>query len=161
MELWQSVLSKSACVAVGTDITLATRMGCRKVQLVVARHDLQQQPVHGTIRSLEAFDPKTDTVAAYAKRTELYKDANDMPEARRVATSLNCVEKTTYVTIRNLIHDKPTEKSLKDSYHHCGEALWAQTLGDIRKIQVQQTHATPVQNSIRVCCGVEKPLGTL
>ena len=42
-------------------------------------------------------------------------DANDMPEARRVATFLNCVRKITYVIIRNLmIPDKPAEKSLKN-----------------------------------------------
>ena len=73
------------------------------------------RPVHGTIGSLEAFDPKTDTVAAYVERAELYMDANDMPDARRVATFLNCVGKTTYSIIRNLmIPDKPAEKSLKD-----------------------------------------------
>ena len=44
-------------------------------------------------------------------------DANDMPEARRVATCtfLNGVGKTTYAISRNLmIPDKPAEKSLKD-----------------------------------------------
>ena len=80
-----------------------------------ARPAATTRPVHGTIGSLEAFDPKTDTVAAYAKRAELYMDANDMPEARRVATFLNCIGKTMYAIIRNLmIPDKPAEKSLKD-----------------------------------------------
>ena len=42
-------------------------------------------------------------------------DANNMPEARRVAIFLNCVGKTTYAIIRKLmIPDKPAEKSLKD-----------------------------------------------
>ena len=73
------------------------------------------RPVQVTIRSLEAFDPKTNTIAVYVKRAELCIDANDMPEARRVAIFLNCIGKTTYAIIRNLmIPDKPTEKSLKD-----------------------------------------------
>ena len=68
-----------------------------------ARLAATTRPVHGTIGSLEAFDSKTDTVAAYAERAELYMDANDMPEARRVATFLNCIGKTTYAIIRNLM----------------------------------------------------------
>ena len=78
-----------------------------------ARSAATARPVRDTIGSLEAFDPKTDTVAAYAERAELYMDANDMPETRRVATFLNCVGKIVYAIIRNLmIPDKPAEKSL-------------------------------------------------
>ena len=73
-----------------------------------ARSAATARPVYGTIGSLEAFDPKTNTVTAYTERAELYMEADDMPEARRVA-------KTTYAIIRNLIiPDKPAEKSLKD-----------------------------------------------
>ena len=46
-----------------------------------ARLAATTRPVHGTIGSLEAFDSKTDTVAAYAERAELYMDANDMPRS--------------------------------------------------------------------------------
>ena len=80
-----------------------------------ARPAATARHVPGTIGSLEAFHPKTDTVTAYVERVELYMDANDMPEARRVATFLNGIGKTTYAIIRNLmIPDKPAEKSLKD-----------------------------------------------
>ena len=80
-----------------------------------ARPAATARPVHGTIGSLEVFDPKTNTVTVYAERAELYMEANDMPETRRVATFLNYVGKTTYAIIRNLIiPDKPAEKSLKD-----------------------------------------------
>ena len=128
-----------------------------------ARSAATARPVHGTIGSLEAFDPKTDTVAAYAERAELYMDANDMPEARRVATFLNCVGKTTYAIIRNLmIPDKPAEKSLKDIIAVMEKHFEPKPLVIyIRKIQVQQTRATPVRNSIRVRRGTEKALGTL
>ena len=51
-----------------------------------ARSAATARPVRDTIGSLEAFDPKTDTVAAYAERAEVYMDANDMPETRRGAT---------------------------------------------------------------------------
>ena len=77
-----------------------------------ARLAATARSIHGTIGSLEAFDPKTDTVAAYAERAELYMDANDMPEARRVATFLNCVGKTTYAIIRNLMIPDTTLTSL-------------------------------------------------
>ena len=73
------------------------------------------RPIHSTIGSLEAFDPKTDTVAVCVERAELYMAANNMPEARRVAIFLNCVGKATYAIIRKLmIPDNPAEKSLKD-----------------------------------------------
>ena len=72
-------------------------------------------PVHGIVGSLEPFHPNTDMVAAYVERAELYMDANGTPEAKRVATFLNGVGKTTYAIIRNLmIPEKPAEKSLKD-----------------------------------------------
>ena len=60
-----------------------------------ARSAATARPVHGTIGSLEAFDPKTNTVTVYTERAELYMEADDMPEARRVVTFLNCVGKTT------------------------------------------------------------------
>ena len=73
------------------------------------------RPVRSTIGSLEAFDPKTDTVAVCVERVELYMAANNMPKAKRVAIFLNCVGKTTCAIIRKLmIPDKPAEKSLKD-----------------------------------------------
>ena len=78
------------------------------MKLAVARHDLQQQTAQ-----LGVWKRLTPKPTQYmSKRAELYMDANDMPEARRVATFLNCVGKTTYVIIRNLtIPDKPAEKS--------------------------------------------------
>ena len=43
----------------------------------------------GIVGQLEAFDPRSDSISAYIERAEMFLDANNVPEEKRVATFLN------------------------------------------------------------------------
>lgn len=64
---------------------------------------------------LEEFDPKNDLVSSYIERAQLYFDANNVLEDKKVATFSSVVGKTKYQIIKNLVMPAmPRDKSLTD-----------------------------------------------
>ena len=68
-----------------------------------------------TIGKLTEFDPATDSVAAYVERAQLYFEANEIGEAKRVAVFLTAVGGKTYALLRNLLAPAlPKDKTFDD-----------------------------------------------
>ncbi len=47
----------------------------------------------GIVGQLEAFDPRSDSISAYLERAELFLDANNVPEEKKVTTFLSAMGK--------------------------------------------------------------------
>ena len=48
----------------------------------------------GILGKLEDFDSKSDTITAYIERAQLFMDANNIPNEKRVLTLLSSIGKT-------------------------------------------------------------------
>ena len=57
----------------------------------------------GILGKLEDFDSKSDTITAYIERAQLFMDANNIPNEKRVLTLLSSIGKDSYETLRNLL----------------------------------------------------------
>ena len=69
----------------------------------------------GVVGRLEEFDPTNDSMAAYIDRAMIYMDANNIPAAKRAATFLSALGKTTFEVLRNLVTPaKLHDQSLED-----------------------------------------------
>ena len=58
---------------------------------------------------LQAFNPDSDSVAAYIERVHLFFAANDIPDKKMVPVFLSTVGGKTYELLRNLVSPKPPE----------------------------------------------------
>ena len=55
------------------------------------------------VGTLEEFDPKGDSMAAYIERALMYLDANNVPQNKKAATLLSAIGKNTFHVLRNLM----------------------------------------------------------
>ena len=55
------------------------------------------------VGTLEEFDPKGDSMAAYIERALMYLDANNVPQNKKAATLLSAIGKNTFHMLRNLM----------------------------------------------------------
>ena len=68
-----------------------------------------------TIGQLAEFDAASDTVSAYVERAQLFFEANDVAEAKRVAVFLSVIGGSTYKLLRDLLAPTlPKEKTLDE-----------------------------------------------
>ena len=58
---------------------------------------------------LQAFNPDSDSVAAYIERVHLFFAANDIPDKKMVPVFLSTVGGKTYELLRNLVSPKPPQ----------------------------------------------------
>ena len=55
-----------------------------------------------TIGKLTEFDPRTDSITAYVERVNLYFQANEVADGKKVAVFLSTIGSKTYAVLRNL-----------------------------------------------------------
>jgi len=68
-----------------------------------------------TIGQLAEFDPTSDSVSAYVERAQLFFQANEIAEAKRVAVFLTAIGGRTYTLLRNLLAPTvPKDKSFDE-----------------------------------------------
>ena len=65
-----------------------------------------------TIGKLSEFDPTSDSVSAYVERANLFFEANEIAEAKRMAVFLSVIGGGTYSLLQNLLaRTLPREKT--------------------------------------------------
>lgn len=66
-----------------------------------------------TVGHIEEFNPEKERISAYLERVKLFFVANDVEEAKQVATLLLVMGGKTYALLSNLLApDKPSSKTL-------------------------------------------------
>ena len=62
---------------------------------------------------MDEFDPSSETVTNYVERTQIYFEANDIAEAKKVCTLLSAIGKKTFAVLWDLVSpDNPKDKTL-------------------------------------------------
>jgi len=56
-----------------------------------------------TIGKLTEFDPRTDSITAYVEYVNLYFQANEVADGKKVAVFLSAIGSKTYALLRNLM----------------------------------------------------------
>ncbi len=59
--------------------------------------------VSGIVGKLEEFTPETDSIASYVKRAQLFFEANNVADEKKVAVFLSAIGSKTYALLRNLL----------------------------------------------------------
>ena len=77
----------------------------------------------GVVGTLEEFDIKSESMAAYIERATMFLDANNVLQNKRAATLLSAIGKSTFHVLRNLLepaklHDQSFSDIVKALLHH-------------------------------------------
>ena len=68
-----------------------------------------------TVGKLEEFDPSSDSIRAYVEREQLFIEANNVEEAKKVAVFLSAIGSKTHSLLRNLLTPTlPKDKSFDE-----------------------------------------------
>ena len=68
-----------------------------------------------TYGMIKEFDPESETISAYLEHLQLYFEANEVANAKKVSVLLTVIGPKVYALLRGLLAPaKPKEESLKD-----------------------------------------------
>ena len=75
------------------------------------------------VGTLEEFDAKSESMAAYIERAMVYMDANNIPPPKRATTLLSAIGRSTFHVLRNLLapaklHDQSLDEIVKPLLDH-------------------------------------------
>ncbi len=93
-------------------MTFITFGNSSDIELVQEYHIWRREMAHNVVGRLQAFDPEAENISPYLERVQLYFDANEVADVKKVAVLLTVIGPKNYGIIRSLVAPRePKDKT--------------------------------------------------